>query len=148
MLAAATSDAAALARLQRECELTGRLTGHPNVVTVLDTGMTRAGQPFVVTEFFEHGSLQHRLDDRGPLPVDEVLRIGVKIAGALAAAHEAGILHRDVKPQNIQLSRYGEQALADCGGDPSPKDGQPTEVNSVFEAIDGRFDPVDPDKIE
>ena len=108
-------DETVLARFQRECELTGRLTGHPNVVTVLDTGMTRSGRPFVVTEYFERGSLKKRLDETGPLPVNEALHIGVKIAGALAAAHEAGILHRDVKPQNILVSRYGEPALADFG---------------------------------
>ncbi|MEV5750767.1 serine/threonine-protein kinase [Actinoallomurus sp. NPDC052308] len=102
-------------RVLRECRLTGLLAGHPNVVTVYDAGTTRSGRPYIAMEYFERGSLKQRLDAAGPLPVEEVLRIGVKIAGALAAAHESGVLHRDVKPQNILISRYGEPALADFG---------------------------------
>jgi serine/threonine-protein kinase PknK len=115
ILASPSIDETVLSRFQRECESTGRLTGHPNVVTVLDTGITRSGRPYVVTEYFEYGSLKKRLDEGGPFSAAEVLRIGVKIAGALAAAHQAKILHRDVKPQNILLSRFGEPALADFG---------------------------------
>src|SRR4051812_13425536 len=102
-------------RFERECQITGRLTGHPNVVTVLDTGMTSGGRPYISMDYFERGSLRDRLSREGPLPVPDVLRIGVKIAGALAATHEAEVLHRDVKPQNILVSRYGEPALADFG---------------------------------
>ena len=145
VLAAATVDARRWPGSSVECELTGRLTGHPNVVTVLDTGMTRSGRPFVVTEYFEHGSLKQRLDERGPLPVDEVLRIGVKIAGALATAHEAGILHRDVKPQNILMSRYGEPALADFGvarlldsGEVSTQGNALTLFHAAPEILEGR----------
>ncbi|GAA2106884.1 serine/threonine-protein kinase [Actinomadura alba] len=108
-------DQASMNRFQRECKITGRLTGHPNVVTVLDNGTTRSGRPYIAMEYFEHGSLSDRLDREGPLPVAEVLRIGVKMAGALAATHETDVLHRDVKPQNILVSRYGEPALADFG---------------------------------
>ncbi|MGH3806753.1 MAG: protein kinase domain-containing protein [Pseudonocardiaceae bacterium] len=115
VLAVPALDKAALTRFVRECRLTSRLTGHPNVVTVLDTGTARSGRPYVVTEYFEHGSLKQRLDRDGPLPLTDVLRIGVKIAGALAAAHDAGILHRDIKPENILISGYSEPALADFG---------------------------------
>lgn len=115
VLALPAIDDAALARFLRECRLTSRLTGHPNVVTVLDTGTTRSGRPYVTTEYFKQGSLRQRLDRDGPLPLKEVLRIGVKIAGALAAAHNAEILHRDIKPENILVSGYGEPALADFG---------------------------------
>ncbi len=108
-------DEATMRRFERECQITGRLTGHPNVVTVLDTGMTAGGRPYISMDYFEHGSLRDRLSHEGPLPVPEVLRIGVKIAGALAATHGAEVLHRDVKPQNILISRYGEPALADFG---------------------------------
>ncbi|WP_329521427.1 serine/threonine-protein kinase [Spirillospora sp. NBC_01491] len=110
-----TVDNAAMRRFQRECKITGRLSGHPNVVTVLDTGTTRANRPFIAMEYFEQGALADRLDREGPFPVGEVLRIGVKMAGALAATHETDVLHRDVKPQNILVSRYGEPALADFG---------------------------------
>lgn len=108
-------DGDTMRRFERECQITGRLTGHPNVVTVLDTGMTSGGKPFIAMDYFEHGSLRDRLSREGPLPLQDVLRAGVKIAGALAATHEAGVLHRDVKPQNILVSKYGEPALADFG---------------------------------
>jgi serine/threonine-protein kinase PknK len=108
-------DGDTMRRFERECQITGRLTAHPNVVTVLDTGMTSAGRPYISMDYFERGSLRDRLSREGPLPVPDVLRIGVKIAGALAATHEAEVLHRDVKPQNILVSRYGEPALADFG---------------------------------
>ncbi|MGI8329732.1 protein kinase domain-containing protein [Actinomadura scrupuli] len=115
VLSISAIDKAPMRRFQRECKITGRLTGHPNVVTVLDTGTTRSGRPYIAMEYFEHGSLTDRLLREGPLPLPEVLRIGVKMAGALAATHETDVLHRDVKPQNILMSRYGEPALADFG---------------------------------
>ncbi|WP_141584193.1 serine/threonine-protein kinase [Actinomadura sp. WMMA1423] len=115
VLSISAVDDAAMRRFQRECKITGRLSGHPNIVTVLDTGTTRSGRPYIAMEYFEHGALTDRLAREGPLPVAEVLRIGVKMAGALAATHETDVLHRDVKPQNVLLSRYGEPALADFG---------------------------------
>jgi serine/threonine-protein kinase PknK len=108
------SDVAALSRFKRECELTGRLTGHPNIVHVLDSGTTSAGQPFLLMDFFERGSLADRVRAEGPLAVEEVLKLGVKLSGAIETAHQAGVLHRDVKPENVLQSRY-EPALADFG---------------------------------
>ncbi|MFI6292494.1 protein kinase [Nonomuraea sp. NPDC050790] len=108
-------DSRTMRRFQRELQLTGRLTGHPNVVTVFDTGTTRSGKPYIAMDFFENGSLRDRIRNHGPLPLQEVLRSGVKLAGALAAVHEAGVLHGDIKPQNILISRYGEPAIADFG---------------------------------
>lgn len=102
-------------RFLREVTLTSRLTGHPHVVTVLDSGVTAAGRPYLAMEYFDRGSLADRLAAEGPLPLADVLRVGVKLAGALGAAHREGILHRDVKPQNILVSRYGEPALTDFG---------------------------------
>ncbi|NDU77895.1 protein kinase, partial [Actinomadura sp. DSM 109109] len=115
VLSISAVDDAAMRRFQRECKITGRLSGHPNIVTVLDTGTTRSGRPYIVMEYFEHGALTDRIAREGPLAFPEVLRIGVKMAGALAATHETDVLHRDVKPQNVLLSRYGEPALADFG---------------------------------
>ncbi|MDR0344902.1 MAG: serine/threonine protein kinase, partial [Nocardiopsaceae bacterium] len=135
----------AVARFRREAELLARLTGHPNVVTVLDSGVTRSGLPYLVMPFFEQGSLADRLAREGPLPVGEVLQAGVKIAGALAAAHQEGILHRDVKPQNILVSRYGEPALADFGiarlldqADAATRSGALTPDHAAPEVLDGQ----------
>lgn len=115
VLACDGADRRALRRFQRECELAGRLADHPHVVAVLDAGTTRSGRPYLAMEYRAGGSLADRLRAGGPLPVDEVVRIGVQISGALAAAHEAGVLHRDIKPENVLLSRYGDAALADFG---------------------------------
>ena len=103
------------AQFQRECSAAGRLTGHPNIVTVFQSGfLTNDGRPYIVMEWMEGGSLEDRLR-LGPLPAAEVLRTGVKLCGALQTAHEAGVMHRDVKPANILVSAFGEPALADFG---------------------------------
>jgi serine/threonine protein kinase len=109
------SDRRAQKRFQRERSLNGRLSHHPNVVTVLDSGFVDGRHPYLAMELYEHGSLADRLAARGPFDVATVLRIGVRIAGALETAHRVGVLHRDVKPQNVLQSRYGEPALADFG---------------------------------
>jgi len=103
------------ARFLREQRAAGRLTGHPNIVTVLHAGVTGNGRPFIVMPYHAEGSLDERIRRHGPLPLDEALRLGVKMAGALAAAHRLGILHRDVKPGNILITDYGEPALTDFG---------------------------------
>ncbi|HSR23114.1 MAG TPA: protein kinase [Candidatus Eisenbacteria bacterium] len=115
VLALDVTDGRALERFQRECQLVGSLSGHPNIVTVYEAGTTSSGRPYLAMDYFEGGSLRDRLLREGPLPVAEVVRVGTLIAAALAGAHEAGILHRDVKPQNILVSRYGQPALADFG---------------------------------
>jgi serine/threonine-protein kinase PknK len=109
------SDRRAQKRFQRERSVNGRLSNHPNVVTVLDSGFVDGRHPYLAMELLEHGSLADRLVQRGPFDVALTLHIGVRIAGALESAHRLGILHRDVKPQNILLSRFGEPALADFG---------------------------------
>ncbi|KXF52893.1 protein kinase [Rhodococcus sp. SC4] len=103
------------ARFFREQRAMGRLTGHPNVVNVLQVGATGSGCPFIVMPYYPLGSLEARVSRAGPLALDETLRLGVKIAGALETAHRLGILHRDVKPANILLTAYGEPELTDFG---------------------------------
>lgn len=102
-------------RFERECVLTGRLTGHPAIVTILDSGFTDHGQPYLTTPFYHAGSLAEHLRREGAFSADETLRIGIAVAGALELAHRNGILHRDVKPANVLLSAYGEPALTDFG---------------------------------
>jgi serine/threonine protein kinase len=83
-------------RFMREVTAAGRLSGHPHVVAVYDAGVLDDGRPYMVLELCPNGSLGDRLGAKGPFPAAEVREIGVHIADALAAAHSAGILHRDV----------------------------------------------------
>jgi protein kinase-like protein len=115
VLAADLGEGRAAARFRREVQLAGRLSGHPYVVPVLDAGVARSGRPYLAMEHYTGGSVKSRLVDRGPLPVAEVAAIGCAVAQALAAAHAAGILHQDIKPENILLSGSGRPALADFG---------------------------------
>ncbi len=103
------------ARFERECAAVGSLSGHPNIVTVYDTGITTDGRRFIVMEFLPNGSLADRLAQSGPIASEEVLEIGVKLAGATESAHRAGILHGDIKPENVLLSGFAEPKLADFG---------------------------------
>ncbi len=102
-------------RLIREQKILGQLSGHPNIVTVFEVGETKSGTPFLVTRYCSGGSLQERIERVGVLGLDEVLRVGVKISGALETAHRAGVVHRDVKPANILFTDYDEPALCDFG---------------------------------
>ena len=99
----------------RECQAMGRLSGHPHIVAVHRGGTTDGGAPYIVMDLMDGGSLADRLRAEGSLPWSEVLQIGVAVAGALETAHRAGILHLDVKPSNVLMSRYGEPKLADFG---------------------------------
>ncbi len=100
---------------ERECQAMGTLSGHPHIVAVHRGGATERGEPYIVMEFMTGGSLADRLAERGPLSWFEVLDIGVLLAGALETAHRAGILHLDVKPANVLVSRFAEPALGDFG---------------------------------
>ncbi|MFB2598322.1 serine/threonine-protein kinase [Herbiconiux sp. P17] len=98
---------------QVEADLMAKLSAHPSILTVYEAGVSSDGRPYLVMELCS-SSLGQRYRSE-PLPVAEVLRIGVKIAGALHTAHEQGILHRDVKPSNILLTAYGAPVLSDFG---------------------------------
>ncbi len=92
----------------------GQLSGHPNIVTVHQAGTTSHGNPYILMAYESGGSLGQRIQ-QGSAPWQEAVAGGIRLAGALESAHRAGVLHRDVKPENILVSRYGELKLADFG---------------------------------
>src|SRR5262245_14766721 len=104
-----------LEHFDREQRAMGRVSGHPNIVPVLHSGFTFTGRPYIVMPYHSRDTLGSWIKGHGPLPVNEALTIGVRLAGALETAHRAGVLHRDVKPPNVLLTNYGEPQLSDFG---------------------------------
>ncbi|MEO8700646.1 MAG: serine/threonine-protein kinase [Kofleriaceae bacterium] len=94
----------ALTRFQRELDAISRLQ-HPNVVSALDHGTLSDGRPFLVLEYIEGPSLREAIHERGAIPPLEMLEILEPLCDALAVAHDAGLVHRDVKASNVILAR-------------------------------------------
>ena len=100
-------------RFLREARAAGRMSSHPHVVDLFDAGVTGDQQPYLIMELCD-GSYADRMRST-PLNAVEARDLGVKIADALAHAHQSGVLHRDVKPANILYSRFNPAVLADFG---------------------------------
>ncbi|GAB2465793.1 serine/threonine-protein kinase [Streptomyces incanus] len=103
----------AFERMRREARAAARLD-HPAVVNVHDVAVVD-GQPWIVMELVQGRSMGAVLQEEGTLSAREAARVGLEVLGALEAAHAAGILHRDVKPDNILLGRYDRVVLTDFG---------------------------------
>ena len=107
-----TADEAARARLRREARSLSRLN-HPNICTVFDFD-SDGDRTFIVVELLEGETLAERVA-RGPLEAREVVRIGCEIAAAIEAAHAEGVIHRDLKPGNVMITRRGTTKVLDFG---------------------------------
>lgn len=107
-------DKSSLLRFEREARALGSLRGHPNICTVFDAGVDASGRPYLVMEY-AHRTLAQQIADHGAMSWADVADLGVRLAGALHAAHGQGLLHRDVKPENVLITRYGDVRLADFG---------------------------------
>ena len=109
-------------RTMREARTAARLD-HPSVTSVYDV-VEEDGRPWLVMELVQARSLQEVIDGQGPLPWPAVARIGLDVLAGLTAAHEAGVVHRDVKPANVLVADDGRACLTDFGiatatGDPT-----------------------------
>ncbi|PWI20196.1 serine/threonine protein kinase [Streptomyces sp. Act143] len=134
-------------RMQREARAAARVR-HPGVVAVHDVTEVD-GRPLIVMELIDGPSLDDVLRDRGTLDPREVAGIGAKVMDALATAHRAGVLHRDVKPGNILLDRSGRVVLTDFGiaTMEDPGDGSATHLTRSGEIV-GSLDYLAPERAQ
>src|SRR5437879_3804186 len=108
-----TADDEFVERFKHEARTVAQLS-HPNIVTVIDRGEDN-GRQFIVFEYIDGENLKELVVRSGRLSVREALRLALQVARGLAFAHENGLVHRDVKPQNVLLNGDGQAKVTDFG---------------------------------
>jgi len=108
-----TEDEEYVERFRREARSVAQLS-HPNIVTVIDRGED-AGRQYIVFEYVEGENLKELLERTGPMPVRDALVMALQMTRALSFAHGRGLIHRDVKPQNVLLNADGQAKMTDFG---------------------------------
>ena len=143
----------ALDRFRREARAASALN-HPGICTIYDIG-EQDGHPFIAMEFIDGETLRSHIHGH-PLPLDELLELGIEIADALEAAHAEGIIHRDIKPANIFVTKRGRAKVLDFGlaklvpkgittGDDSEAD--QSDSNSIVGIISGTPSYMSPEQV-
>jgi formylglycine-generating enzyme required for sulfatase activity/predicted Ser/Thr protein kinase len=107
---ACSEDPEIIKRFENEAASAGRIQ-HRNVVMIYESRVTDDGQIYVVMEYVDGNSLGHEIAERGALPLDEIVEITKQICAGLNTAHKLGIVHRDIKPDNVMLARDEEGVL-------------------------------------
>ena len=101
-------------RFKREA-LNAASLSHPNIVQIYDRGQTEQGAAYIAMEYVPGGTLKEKITREGPLETAFAASVGSQVAEALGAAHAKGVVHRDIKPQNVLLTGRGEAKVADFG---------------------------------
>lgn len=111
------TDTKAVDRFDREVRIMRKLTDHPNLPRIIDGGVDESndGLPYLAMELLDGHSLSDLIAEQPQLPVDWVAAIGAQISAGLAAAHKVGVIHRDLKPGNVMLTRGGVVKVLDFG---------------------------------
>src|ERR671912_2509945 len=107
-------DSESAGRFKREARSAASLS-HPNIVQVYDRGETEDGASYIAMEYVPGGTLKEKIVGDGPLGARQAAALGAQVAEALEAAHERGMVHRDIKPQNVLLTDRGNAKVADFG---------------------------------
>jgi len=108
------SDEEFVERFKREAQSAAALS-HPNIVSIFDRGASEDGTYYIAMEYLPGGTLKDHITKRGALPPRTAAAVALQIAEALCAAHERGVIHRDIKPHNILITESGDVKVTDFG---------------------------------